>query len=198
MKALFFFPFLFFFFFLFLFLFSSLLLVVFLEILASIYVFAFEAGRGVFSKVFCCFFSCLFVCVFLFFYLFLGNAEEMLSDDSTYFVNDGVWLDSFNDLDTSDTTIVEYVWIGGTGHDLRSKARSFPGKPPKSHADCPEWNFDGSSTGQAPGNDSEILLRPVAMFRDPFRRDPHKVSNHPSPNRKRKTAERQLSWNCVS
>lgn len=24
------------------------------------------------------------------------------------------------------------------------------------------------------GNDSEVLCRPVAMFRDPFRRDPHK------------------------
>ena len=99
----------------------------------------------------------------------------MHSEETNYFVNDSIWLDNFNDLDTSETTIVEYVWIGGTGQDLRSKARSFPGKPPKSHLDCPEWNFDGSSTGQAPGNDSEILLRPVAMFRDPFRRDPHKV-----------------------
>ncbi len=99
----------------------------------------------------------------------------MHSEETNYFVNDTIWLDSFNDLDTKGTTIVEYVWIGGTGHDLRSKARSFPDKPPKSHLDCPEWNFDGSSTGQAPGNDSEVLLRPVAMFRDPFRRDPHKL-----------------------
>merc|ERR1712157_472342 len=30
-------------------------------------------------------------------------------------------------------------------------------------------NFDGSSTGQAPGEDSEVLLRPVAIFADPFR-----------------------------
>lgn len=33
----------------------------------------------------------------------------------------------------------------------------------------PEWNFDGSSTGQAPGEDSDIYLRPVAIFPDPFR-----------------------------
>lgn len=79
-------------------------------------------------------------------------------------------------LDTNDTVLVEYVWIGGSGEDLRSKTRSFPaGKHPKTFSDCPEWNFDGSSTGQAPGNDSEILLRPVAMYRDPFRRDPHKL-----------------------
>lgn len=31
------------------------------------------------------------------------------------------------------------------------------------------WNFDGSSTGQAPGHDSEVLLQPVAIFADPFR-----------------------------
>ena len=32
-----------------------------------------------------------------------------------------------------------------------------------------EWNFDGSSTNQAPGHDSDIYLRPAAFFRDPFR-----------------------------
>merc|ERR1719453_1121649 len=32
----------------------------------------------------------------------------------------------------------------------------------------PEWNFDGSSTGQAPGDDSEVILKPQAVFRDPF------------------------------
>lgn len=33
-----------------------------------------------------------------------------------------------------------------------------------------EWNFDGSSTGQAPGHDSDVYLRPVAIFKDPFRK----------------------------
>ena len=33
----------------------------------------------------------------------------------------------------------------------------------------PIWNFDGSSTGQAPGDDSEVLLKPQAIFPDPFR-----------------------------
>jgi glutamine synthetase len=32
-----------------------------------------------------------------------------------------------------------------------------------------EWNFDGSSTGQAEGHDSDVFLRPAAIFRDPFR-----------------------------
>ena len=35
------------------------------------------------------------------------------------------------------------------------------------------WNYDGSSTGQAEGDNSEILLLPVAIFNDPFRGAPH-------------------------
>lgn len=33
-----------------------------------------------------------------------------------------------------------------------------------------DWNFDGSSTDQAPGKDSEVIIKPRAVFRDPFRR----------------------------
>lgn len=44
----------------------------------------------------------------------------------------------------------EYVWIGGSGSDLRSKTRCLD-KIPKSPEDLPVWNYDGSSTGQAPG-----------------------------------------------
>jgi len=42
-------------------------------------------------------------------------------------------------------------------------------KKPKSVDELKEWNFDGSSTGQAPGHDSDVYLRPVAIFPDPFR-----------------------------
>lgn len=34
----------------------------------------------------------------------------------------------------------------------------------------PIWNFDGSSTGQAPGENSDVYLRPCAVYPDPFRR----------------------------
>jgi len=34
----------------------------------------------------------------------------------------------------------------------------------------PKWNYDGSSTGQAPGEDSEVILYPQAIFKDPFRK----------------------------
>lgn len=41
--------------------------------------------------------------------------------------------------------------------------------------DIPEWNFDGSSTYQAEGSNSDMFLIPVRMFRDPFTLDPNKL-----------------------
>jgi glutamine synthetase len=44
---------------------------------------------------------------------------------------------------------------------------------PKSVDELPEWNFDGSSTGQAPGDNSDVYIRPVAMYPDPIRLEPN-------------------------
>ena len=44
---------------------------------------------------------------------------------------------------------------------------------PGSVDDLPVWNFDGSSTEQAAGEDSEIYLVPRSLYRDPFRRGHH-------------------------
>ncbi|KAJ9696290.1 hypothetical protein PVL29_008498 [Vitis rotundifolia] len=68
----------------------------------------------------------------------------------------------------TDKIIAEYIWIGGSGIDLRSKSRTIS-KPVKHPSELPKWNYDGSSTGQAPGEDSEVILYPQAIFKDPFR-----------------------------
>lgn len=65
-----------------------------------------------------------------------------------------------------------YVWIDGTGENLRGKTRTFE-KPPKDVSELPEWNYDGSSTGQAIGSNSDCYLKPVRIFPDPFRGKPH-------------------------
>mmetsp|Transcript_10122 Transcript_10122/g.8919 ORF Transcript_10122/g.8919 Transcript_10122/m.8919 type:complete len:332 (-) Transcript_10122:133-1128(-) len=75
------------------------------------------------------------------------------------------FLESTNQFDK---LIAEYIWIDGTGASVRSKSRTLSSKI-SSISDLPEWNFDGSSTGQAPGHDSEVILKPVNFYPDPFR-----------------------------
>eukprot|EP01084_Bolivina_argentea_P173588 300691_1 len=76
-------------------------------------------------------------------------------------------LNKYLNLDQGDKVQVEYIWIGGSGMDIRAKTRTLP--KIKSIKDIPCWNYDGSSTGQADGSYSEIWLQPVKYIRDPFR-----------------------------
>ena len=88
----------------------------------------------------------------------------------------------------------EYIWIDGSNptKKLRSKTKVLPvgvwavdegaeapsptasiEETPKNSAfryKLPEWGFDGSSTNQASGTDSDCILKPVRAIADPFRR----------------------------
>jgi glutamine synthetase len=75
------------------------------------------------------------------------------------------WVNS-----NKDKIRAEYVWIGGNQTDLRSKGRILPG-PVSCVEELPDWNYDGSSTGQSDGHNSDIIIKPRAIFRDPFRRE---------------------------
>lgn len=53
---------------------------------------------------------------------------------------------------------------------VRSKARTIAGvQKITSLKQLPEWNYDGSSCYQASTQNSEIIMKPVAFFPDPFR-----------------------------
>jgi glutamine synthetase len=78
--------------------------------------------------------------------------------------------------------LAEYIWIDGGSPtaSLRSKTRVIYDAhvPASTSIDdlssvdmswFPEWGADGSSTMQADGADSDIVLKPVSAVRDPFR-----------------------------
>ena len=62
---------------------------------------------------------------------------------------------------------LEYIWIDGLGKP-RSKTKVV-NRLYDNINDLPEWNYDGSSTSQATGSDSEVIIKPKAWFPDPFR-----------------------------
>ena len=59
--------------------------------------------------------------------------------------------------------LAEYIWSDVNG-GLRSKTKVVMSDK------LEDWNYDGSSTGQAYGNNSEVVIRPVKSVADPFRR----------------------------
>ena len=71
---------------------------------------------------------------------------------------------------------LEYIWLDGyvPTQSLRSKTRienDFDGRIES----CPMWAFDGSSTEQADGSTSDLLLKPAAIYPDPGRNNGYLV-----------------------
>ena len=63
---------------------------------------------------------------------------------------------------------LEYIWLDGyqpvpnlRGKTLVKEFASFPALQ-----DLPNWGFDGSSTRQAEGHNSDCMLKPVAVYPD--------------------------------
>lgn len=67
--------------------------------------------------------------------------------------------------------LLEYVWIDFNDNP-RSKIKILNIKLDANESiqlnQIPEWNFDGSSTGQAIGKESDILIRPCSIYPNPF------------------------------
>ncbi|XP_047229893.1 glutamine synthetase [Girardinichthys multiradiatus] len=101
----------------------------------------------------------------------------------------------YMDLPQREKVQAMYIWIDGTGEGLRCKTRTLDFEP-KSIDDLPEWNFDGSSTHQSEGSNSDMYLIPAVMFRDPFRKDPNKLVLCEVLKYNRKPAETNLRCSC--
>lgn len=98
--------------------------------------------------------------------------------------------------------VAEYIWLGGN-NELRSKTKVLHNLSSKTinnndnisdYLDMlPEWNYDGSSTGQASGDDSEVIIKPRFICPCPFIRsvgilvlcDTYKPSGEPLDNNNR-------------
>ncbi|CAF1274713.1 unnamed protein product [Rotaria sordida] len=104
--------------------------------------------------------------------------------------------------------LATYIWIDGTGENLRAKTRTLD-QEPKLPEEILWWNFDGSSTGQAEGSNSDVYLKPVAIFKDPFMLgrnklvmcETYKCNNEPTATNKRfkcveamTSASDQIPW----
>ena len=66
--------------------------------------------------------------------------------------------------------LAEYIWMDGhkPTQKLRSKTKVLDNVI-SSIQDLPSWGFDGSSTNQAVGSDSDCMLKPVYKIPDPIR-----------------------------
>jgi len=101
------------------------------------------------------------------------RATAPLSQQTGFSSMDTAVLDRYMSLDTGDNVQAEYVFVDAD-RTARSKCRTLPkAKAKGAVTSLPKWTYDGSSTGQAPGDDSEVIIVPRAVYKDPFRGGDH-------------------------
>ena len=68
---------------------------------------------------------------------------------------------------------LEYIWLDGYEPvpNLRGKTQVKEFKSFPKLEELPMWGFDGSSTRQAEGKSSDCMLKPVAVFPDPAKKN---------------------------
>ena len=66
-------------------------------------------------------------------------------------------------------TVYEYIWLDHN-NGFRSKTKVVNKEMSVSDIVPGLWNYDGSSTNQADGSDSEVYVKPVSIYQDPFRK----------------------------
>ncbi|RIJ71043.1 glutamine synthetase, partial [Nakamurella silvestris] len=90
---------------------------------------------------------------------------------------------------------LEYIWLDGctpaAGLRGKTQIKEFDAFPTLEQ--LPLWGFDGSSTMQAEGRSSDCVLKPVAIYPDPARKNgvlvmcevmmPDGITPHPSNSR---------------
>lgn len=82
--------------------------------------------------------------------------------------------------------IAEYIWLDGINKEKgklwqepRSKTTVFDtdfSVPRYKLKDMPIWGYDGSSTEQGKGDDSDRVLKPVRVYKNPLRHSPDSLS----------------------